>query len=161
MGQGGGMFRAVVVAQLVEWSLPTPEFLGSNPDIDKILSTNCTIEKPKIKNERPGTALLFLRRWHGGQQARLRSKLPGFEYFFRFKDIFFIKQKVLSWLDLQEICVKELFILHDAVVSCSYFFKSRSDNLPIMKIRFSIIKPLDKKLLDGLSLVKNGFFSFF
>ena len=30
---------AVVVAQLVEWLLPTPEIRGSNPDICKILST--------------------------------------------------------------------------------------------------------------------------
>ena len=37
--------RAVVVAQLVERSVPTPEILGSNPDIGKILSTNCTMEK--------------------------------------------------------------------------------------------------------------------
>ena len=33
--------RAVVVAQLVEWSLPTPEIHSSNPDIGKILSTKC------------------------------------------------------------------------------------------------------------------------
>ena len=30
---------AVVVAQLVEQSLPTTEILGSNPNIGKILST--------------------------------------------------------------------------------------------------------------------------
>ena len=39
----------MVVAQLVERLLPTPEIHGSNPDIGKILSTNCTIEKMKIK----------------------------------------------------------------------------------------------------------------
>ena len=49
---------AVVVAQLVQWSLPTPEFRGLNPDISKILSTNCTIEKMKIKKKRPGMAHL-------------------------------------------------------------------------------------------------------
>ena len=32
---------AVVVAQLEEGSLPTPEIRGSNPDIGKVLSTNC------------------------------------------------------------------------------------------------------------------------
>ena len=42
-------FRAVVVAQLVEQSLLTPEIPGSNPDIGKTLSTDCTIEKMKIK----------------------------------------------------------------------------------------------------------------
>ena len=44
---------AVVVAQLVERSLLTPEIRGSNPDIGKVLSTNCTIEKTKIKKKRP------------------------------------------------------------------------------------------------------------
>ena len=42
----------MVVAQLVEQTLPTPEICSSNPDIDKILSTNCTIEKTKIKKKR-------------------------------------------------------------------------------------------------------------
>ena len=40
---------AVVVAQLVEWSLPTPEVRSSNPIIGKILSTklsnSCIIEE--------------------------------------------------------------------------------------------------------------------
>ena len=45
---------AVVVAQLVERLLPTPEIRGSNPDIIKIVYTNCTIEKTKIKKKRPG-----------------------------------------------------------------------------------------------------------
>ena len=48
----------VVVAQLVEWSLPTPEIRNSNPDISKILSSNCTIEKTKIMKKRPGMAHL-------------------------------------------------------------------------------------------------------
>ena len=39
--------RAVVVAQLVEQSLTTPEIRGSNLVIDKILFTNCTIEVQK------------------------------------------------------------------------------------------------------------------
>ena len=39
--------RAVVVAQLVERSLPTSEIRGSNPDIGKILSTNCKNTKGK------------------------------------------------------------------------------------------------------------------
>ena len=39
---------AVVVVQLVERLLPTLEIRGLNPDIGKILSTNCTIEKTKI-----------------------------------------------------------------------------------------------------------------
>ena len=49
---------AVVVAQLVERSLPTPEIHGSNPDIGEISSTNCTIEKTNIKKMRPGMANL-------------------------------------------------------------------------------------------------------
>ena len=42
--------------QLVERSLPTPEIHGLNPEIGKILSTNCTIEKMKLKKKRPGMA---------------------------------------------------------------------------------------------------------
>ena len=51
--------RAVVVAELVDQSLPTPEIRNSNHDIGKILSTNCTIEKTKIKKKRLGMAHLF------------------------------------------------------------------------------------------------------
>ena len=50
---------AVVVALLVERSLPTSEIRGSNPVISKILSTNCTIEKRKIKKKSPGMAHLL------------------------------------------------------------------------------------------------------
>ena len=53
--------RAVVVAQLVEWLLPTPEVRGSNPVISKKLysmfTVNC-IEKTKIKKKRLGLANL-------------------------------------------------------------------------------------------------------
>ena len=49
---------AVVVAQLVDRSLRTPEIRGLNPDKCKILSTNCIIEKTKIKRKRPGVAHL-------------------------------------------------------------------------------------------------------
>ena len=38
------LFGAGVVAQLVEWSLPKPEICGSNPNISKILVTNCTFK---------------------------------------------------------------------------------------------------------------------
>ena len=38
---------AVVVAQLAERSLPTPEIRGSNHDICKILSSNCTFKNRK------------------------------------------------------------------------------------------------------------------
>ena len=45
------ILRAVVVAQLAEWSLPIPEVRGSNPVIDKLLyctfTINC-IDKTKI-----------------------------------------------------------------------------------------------------------------
>ena len=40
------------VAQLVNQSLPTPDNRGSNPDISKTLSTNCSIEKTKIVTKR-------------------------------------------------------------------------------------------------------------
>ena len=49
---------AVVVGQLEERSLLTPEIHGSNPIIGKILSTYCIIEKTKIKKKRPGMAHL-------------------------------------------------------------------------------------------------------
>ena len=49
---------AVVVAQLAEQLLPTPEIRGSNQDIGKVLSTYSTIEKTKIKNKWPGMAHL-------------------------------------------------------------------------------------------------------
>ena len=43
--------EAVVVAQLVQRSLPTPEIRSSNPDTGEILSTNCKFEKTNIKEE--------------------------------------------------------------------------------------------------------------
>ena len=49
----------MVVAQLVERSLLTPEICGLNPVNGKILSTNCLIEKTKIKKKRPGMAHLL------------------------------------------------------------------------------------------------------
>ena len=52
----------MVVAQLVERSLPTPEISDSSPDIREILSTNCTIEKTKINKKRPGIAHLKKRK---------------------------------------------------------------------------------------------------
>ena len=48
-------FWAVVVAHLVERSLPTPEICGSNPVNSKILSINCTTyRKDKNEEKRPG-----------------------------------------------------------------------------------------------------------
>ena len=44
----------MVVAQLVERSPQTPEIHGSNADIGKSLSTNCTIDKTEINKKRPG-----------------------------------------------------------------------------------------------------------
>ena len=46
------------MAQLIERLLPTPEIRSSNPDIGKILSTHCTIEKTKIKKKRQAMAHL-------------------------------------------------------------------------------------------------------
>ena len=52
----------MVVVQLVERSVPTPEICGSNPVIGKNLSanlsTNNIIEKTKIKKKMPGMARL-------------------------------------------------------------------------------------------------------
>ena len=44
----------MVVAQLVEQLLLTPEICGSNMDMGKKNYTNCTIENMKIKKKRPG-----------------------------------------------------------------------------------------------------------
>ena len=44
----------MVVAQLVEWSLPTPEIRASNPVIVNFFTINCiksSIEKTKIKKK--------------------------------------------------------------------------------------------------------------
>ena len=49
----------VVVVQLVERLLPTPEIRSSNPDIGIILSTYCIILKTKLKKKRPGMAHLL------------------------------------------------------------------------------------------------------
>ena len=53
--------RAVVVAQLVERSLPIPEVRSLNPVIGKNLFVYCQlcIEKMKIKKKRPGMAHFF------------------------------------------------------------------------------------------------------
>ena len=56
--------RAVVVAQLTERSLPTPEIRGSNPDngiknLWTLLFVNCNPEKTNLKKKRPGMALFF------------------------------------------------------------------------------------------------------
>ena len=53
---GACWYRAVVVVQLVERSLPTSEVHISNPIIAKLLCTvNCN-EKTKLKKQRPGMA---------------------------------------------------------------------------------------------------------
>ena len=49
----------MVVAQLIDRSLPTSDIRCSNPDNGKILSTNCAIEEAKMKKKRPGMAHLF------------------------------------------------------------------------------------------------------
>ena len=49
------LIKAVVVAQLVERSLPTPEIRGLKPDIGKIKSTR----KDKNEENRPGMAHLL------------------------------------------------------------------------------------------------------
>ena len=50
----------MAVAQLVEQSLAIPQVRGSNPiiDINDKYSTNCNLEKMKIKEKRSGMAHL-------------------------------------------------------------------------------------------------------
>ena len=61
----GNELWALVVAQLVWQSIPTPDIRGSNPDIGEILSTNCTLVKTKIKKKRSGRpSLKSLMSWH-------------------------------------------------------------------------------------------------
>ena len=55
-------FGAMVVAQLVQQSHPIPEIRGLNPDIGKILSTYCTIEKTKIKKKEAGNGPSFYKK---------------------------------------------------------------------------------------------------
>ena len=56
---------AVVVAQLVERSFPTPEIHATNPDISEILSTNCPTEKiRKIKEKEAGSGPSFKKSVH-------------------------------------------------------------------------------------------------
>ena len=43
----------VVVAQLVERSLLTPEIRGSNPNIGKVLSANCKLNRKDEKKKWP------------------------------------------------------------------------------------------------------------
>ena len=65
---------AVVLAQLVEQLLPTPEVCCSNPVIGKkfywMFAVNC-IEKTKIMKKRPGLAHIFLKK-------RIEKKLLKF-----------------------------------------------------------------------------------
>ena len=75
--------RAVVVAQLVERSLPTPEIRGSIPisdiNIDQY-STNCNSEKTKIKKKEAGKGPSFKKinaleaRLHGNERLRDQPK---------------------------------------------------------------------------------------
>ena len=41
----------MAVAQFIERSLPTPQIRISNPNISKILSTNCTFKKDENKEK--------------------------------------------------------------------------------------------------------------
>ena len=56
---------AVVVAQLVERLLPTPEVRGSNLVICELLFIFNCIEQTKIKKKRPGMAYFFLKKKQG------------------------------------------------------------------------------------------------
>ena len=70
---------AVVVAQLVEWSIPIPEVRSSNPVIGKKLYWTFTvnfIEKAKIKQKVAGNGL-FLKK-----QCKLTSVTRWLDYIF-------------------------------------------------------------------------------
>ena len=53
---------AVGVVLLVEKLLPAPEIRSLNPDIGKILSTNCTIDKEKEAGNGPSLKKKFIKR---------------------------------------------------------------------------------------------------
>ena len=44
---------ASVVAQLVQWSLPKPELLGSDPVIGKFYVLSTVFKRSKLKKNRP------------------------------------------------------------------------------------------------------------
>ena len=73
-------FRAVVVAQLAEQSLPTPEIRGSNPDIGKISNVFiCQLLSRKDENKEKEAG-------NGQLKKNIFKKLPGlnaFVIFFR------------------------------------------------------------------------------
>ena len=50
------MGSGMVVAQLAEWSPPTPVIRGSNPNIGKKYICQLYSEKKKIKKKSPGWA---------------------------------------------------------------------------------------------------------
>ena len=74
----------MVVAQLEERSLPTPEVCGSNPFIGIILNRKflyCSLLKiQKVKKKRPGMTI-FLKKYSNGLRRNLKailSELPTF-----------------------------------------------------------------------------------
>ena len=80
---------AVVVAQLVERSLPIPDVRGSNPVISKNLFIHWTlvycqlcIEKTKIKEKRPGMAH-FLKKQKIKKGLFLVTYMPFLHYCFQ------------------------------------------------------------------------------
>ena len=67
--------RAEVVAQLVEWLLPTPEIHGSNPNIDKVLSTNCNLNrKDENKEKEAGNGPTFIQSINESINLRLNQQ---------------------------------------------------------------------------------------
>ena len=92
----------MVVAQLIERSLPTSEVRGSNPVIVKLLyrtfnclpAVNC-IEKTKIEKKRPGMAH-FLKK-HNKQYDFLSLSTGGFNF------MVWSETTVYTWTDFQLI----------------------------------------------------------
>ena len=96
--------REVVVTQLVEWSIPTPEVRGSNPVISKtsiehLYTVNC-IEKTKIKKKRPGMD-------HFNFLLYLKITIPRMAQF-KTRLHTFYRQLVLSGKQVHKACRKKL-----------------------------------------------------
>ena len=89
----------VVVVQLVERSLPTPEVRGSNPVIGKFICTINCIEKTKIKKKEAGKAQFLTSRynfWLKSAECNLYSE-PDITVHFKVMVICdYLKNRMLS-----------------------------------------------------------------
>ena len=56
-----------MVAQLVEHALPTPEFCGLNPNIGKVLSISCKLNRKDKNKEKVARNGPSLKKFYHGQ----------------------------------------------------------------------------------------------